>query len=179
MNSDSTGSLPVNGDSPTEKASYFRYRQLIGDNEAISSVDELVLYLKEQVPTAHIILEKKKKKSIIHLVDKQLAEDPNYILNRNVNVTYKGTLNSLPNVIGDKFNSTLRSGVNTASAVVLYDFTSQADVKSTRKPVRTVLTDAIPDQDHYSRIMWTAVNRRTAGTDSQTTVQYLGKAITH
>jgi hypothetical protein len=109
---------------------------------------------------------------VFHVIDSVLATDPDYVMDKSATLKFSGVLSELAGKIGE-----VVPGIDTRRGGSLReafdDHVTRAEFEIKDKPVRSILTDAVP-VDKYSPVLWIADTFEKDG-KSVTWVQFAGK----
>jgi hypothetical protein len=143
--------------------------------EVPASAAKLVEKLKQSVPQARFV-QGIGNGQIIHIIDARLMDKSGYVLGNLGTVTYSGAVGGLPDAIRQQCgNNIYTQTVFPTGWASTVDTSTPAVVPAVSRPIRDILSDAVPDKD-YSRVIWSSEIQgvRPDGT-YQVWVSYLGK----
>ena len=157
---------------------YIRNTKIKADLDA-DSVPSLMSKLRDYLDGFLVVPDVKNPK-IIHIIEKVLADDRNYVLNKKISVNYSGLLGGaiipdmpsngsatlvgglLPAVaekVGDIRGGCENSGGGGGGGGCPWDFDTQINVNATNETVRSIFTDCLPTAN-YNPVMWVAVTSK-------------------
>jgi hypothetical protein len=156
---------------------YTQYTKVRADLDA-DSIPSLLSKLRDYLDGFMVVQDSKNPK-IIHIIDKVLAEDKNYALNKKINVSYSGLLEAtnvpvmpitghatlvgglLP-AVAEKAGD-IRDGLETSGSSGFggysWDNVTQINVNATNETVRSIFTDCLPTAN-YNPVIWVAVTSK-------------------
>jgi hypothetical protein len=144
------------------------------------SIASFTSKLRDYLGESYLVLPDSKNPKIVHIIDKVLANDQNYCLNKKISVNYSGSLG--PTNISDPKRPGFEIGVggllpavaeraghimggSRDSAPYGSDGTTPISVNATNETVRSILTDCLPD--NYNPLMWHATTAILTGIDGK------------
>jgi len=165
--------LEYRGFSITVQPTLQRWGTKLTNEAGVSSISLLVSKLRRDLPTFNVV-GNSKRPNVIHIVERALEEDPDYVMNKRLSLKYSGPLagyqtatskfDGLANTVG----RTLR-GIKTShipaegysfSFVIGDDIATEVSINATNETVRSIFTECIP-LGKYKAVLWQAV--KTAG----------------
>lgn len=126
---------------------------LIRDDERITSIEQLIAKLSKAIKGLSFIVDKKHPR-VVHIIDDELLKMEGYVLDKPINIQFKGTPRGLVEDLEAKMPniSARRSGTNTEA---FDDDLTQISADDRDKPLRDVLTDIVPLKE-YGPFLWIA-----------------------
>lgn len=126
----------------------------------------------------YIVQQDAKNPKIVHIIEKVLADDPNYALNRKISLNYSGNINGtnidnptngsstlmggLVPTVGEQVGEVVRGLGDNDVQTSFFDFDTVVSVTATNQTVRSIFTDCLPSAS-YKTIMWQAVRIEREG----------------
>ncbi len=145
---------------------------VVSEETKISNVSVLMDKLHRQFPSIAIVRDKKIT-SIFHIMDRSLQKDANYILNQDVNISYSGQLQNLPDALGKMLDNKITTRRVFTASHFSRDAITNVTVTANRLSVRDVLTDYVPIKT-YSHLLWSAEAIQQSNGETSTNVAYFG-----
>ena len=106
-------------------------------------------------------------------MDRSLQKDANYILNQDVNISYSGQLQNLPDALGKMLDNKITTRRVFTASHFSRDAITNVTVTANRLSVRDVLTDYVPIKT-YSHLLWSAEAIQQSNGETSTNVAYFG-----
>lgn len=136
----------------------------------VKSREALLGALKRQLQGAVIEVDPAHPQ-VFHVIENSLAEDPDYAMDKPATMKFSGVLADLPEKIGDVVPGIdMRRGGGNSDA--FNDHSTRAELEATNKPVRDILTHAVPIEK-YEPVLWIAETFEREG-KQVTWVQFTG-----
>jgi hypothetical protein len=129
-----------------------------------------------------------KNPKIIHIIEKVLADDENYALNKKITVHYSGLLegtnitvmpiNGRSTLVGGLLPAVaekagdIRAGLENSGASsgggsgLATDSITKVNINATNETVRSIFTDCLPTAN-YNPVMWTAVTTKRGNAQNE------------
>ena len=157
---------------------YTQYTEVRADLDA-DSIPSLLSKLRNYLD-GFLVVQDSKNPKIIHIIEKVLADDENYALNKKISVHYSGLLggtivpvmpiNGSATLVGGLLPAVaekagdIRSGSDTSgggggAGGSPWDDVTQINVNATNETVRSIFTDCLPTAN-YNPVMWVAVTSK-------------------
>ena len=114
----------------------------VQDRDSVQTIDSLVAQLRQELPEVEV-RQDSQVKTVIHLIDKGLADDPSYSLNKRVSVPFTGSLKELIASNQNVWKLRLQYGVNSIPRSSLVQ--PMMPRSSAVQPVEQVTTLASPE----------------------------------
>jgi len=131
----------------------YRQKNILGTR--VVTLDKLIRKLEIDLPDAAIVRDAGNPK-IIHIINRETKQSPNYPLDRHLTLLYHGDLPGLANAIGKNMNGTVEPQGFFTTVDMAMDYITQVRINVREMPVRDILTTGIPLAG-YSRVLWRAV----------------------
>jgi hypothetical protein len=143
------------------------------------SIPSLISNLRDYLDDFNVVRDSKNP-GIVHIIEKVLADDPNYALNKKISVHYSGLLSHTnvpdPNRPGFQIEvggllaavtekvPDITEGAESAGGggfggSLPSDRITQVSINTTNETVRSIFTDSLPAVDYHA-VMWTAVTTK-------------------
>jgi hypothetical protein len=148
----------------------------VREDLSAGSITEFVVKLRAYLGD-FIVEPDSKNPKIVHIIEKALADDNDYPLNKVISLNYKGKINGT-NIDNPEGSSTMSGGLVPALAEkagfmmwgtvddprmsTYYDLSTVVTVTATNKTVRSILTDCLPTKN-YNPVMWRAMKTLSMG----------------
>lgn len=156
------------------------------------SVPSLVSKLRDYLD-GFIIVRDSENPKVVHIIEKVLADEPDYVLNKRINVKYSGSLDptNVPDMnrpgsevavggllaaVAEKAGRIRGGSLDSTFMGMAGDHgATRINVNATNETVRSILTDCLPA--NYNPIMWRAVTAIMPGLDGKqwVLVQFFGQ----
>jgi hypothetical protein len=131
------------------------FNGLLIHDEKLATIEALLAKLKRDIPKAQIIRDPRNPR-IIHLVEKSLLEDKNYVIEKSAALDFSGAIEDLPDALGKIAPGIGQSTGGVGGELASYvDGVTKVNVHIKREKIRDLLTDAVPLKT-YGRILWVA-----------------------
>jgi hypothetical protein len=156
------------------------------------SIPSLVSKLRDYLD-GFIVVQDANNPKIVHIIEKVLADDKNYALNKRISLNYFGKLarTNIPIPAKPGYETTtggllaavaekagdIRGGSDDSTFLGMAgDCCTRINVNATNETVRSILTDCLPSAN-YNPVMWRAV-RTTQNGEPCVLVQFFGQKST-
>ncbi len=120
----------------------------------VESVESLIKVLKLQLPNV-AVQQNKDITCVIDLIDQSLVQQDDYTLAKDLKLSYRGMLSSLPKAIGKKLGGNLSEQYPTRIPIIFSDPDTKIAFDSTARVARNLLSLCIPFSQ-YPRVVWMA-----------------------
>jgi len=144
-------------------------------DEKLASVDALIAKLKRDIPGSNIVRDKDNRR-IIHLIEKGLFKQEDYVIEKETALEYSGALQDLPTALG-KVEPRIGRCDSASGSDLQNDVVTTVKVHLDKEKVRKILGDAVPIQD-YRRILWVGKTLIQMDGRSITQITYVGQKET-
>jgi hypothetical protein len=162
---------------------YTQYTKVQADLDA-DSIPSMVSKLRDYLDGFMVVPDSKNPK-IIHIIEKVLADDKNYALNKKISVHYSGllgrtiiTVNGRSSLVGGLLPALaekagdIRAGLENTGASsgggggLATDNITEVNINATNETVRSIFTDCLPTAN-YNPVMWTAVTSKRGNAQNE------------
>lgn len=139
-------------------------------DDEVKSLEALEKAIESQLKAAEVKVDPRHPR-VLHVIERSLTKDKNYGMDRSATLKYSGVLADLPASVGKVIPGIdMRRGGSNLDAY--NDHVTQVEIDAKEKPVRDILTDAVPIDD-YSPVLWVAETFEREG-KQVTWVQFTG-----
>ncbi len=143
--------------------------------QELKSGDDLVAYLRAQRQDAEILSDPNNSK-IIHVVEKSLLADKDYVMSKQTTVQFKETPAELLTKFFKESAGQFWGPPDFVSGAVGKDTTTKITVDARDRPYRDLLSDFLP-LEHYNHVIWVAELHSTRDNKSAVEVLYRGPIV--